>query len=648
MPPLSHKTKRQAISGKDRFGRLAPLTTAILCLFLFGISAEEGITWGDSAEIAQATHLLGVMHPTGYPFFILINKLLTGLLFFIEDPARRLNLVVAFWGAASAGMLSLLAQKLAEYVSPHESRNPWASAWAGILAGLVYGLSPLFWEQARIAEVYTLHVFLVATALYGFLRFEITGERKYVIWAALPIGLGLANHLTISHLFPAALVYILLRDRKFLLTRHMAFGLGIGVATLLLYLYLPIADRTTSGFPWGGTSEWGHFWYHVSGSHYHHYLFESVESLRKHLQAFPAIFLKQLGFGGAIFFPVGLYVLGRRSRSFLIFLGLFLLTGWVHAMGYNVGDYRVYLCAPFFVIALLSGAGFGFLLSRFAAKPALLSRTGLRLAVMALPVSAALGLLGAGVHYYGKTYRNIEAFVPAMAEAVNGSIEPGSILLQRGDTNNYSTWYVQNVKGVGRDFAAVNVLRVRDRWYTDFLRRRWPWLDLPTWVGSIKVVRGVLRKYGGKRKIYTRGVFNRKKFSPPKGFRLLNRGFYNELVPSDSGSPRPVHIRESFLTESVCKEGPGLPRRTFDETERVTLYLKWLRAPKISLKVQWVGPNGELFREDVLAPSPNSRASWTSLKVSGKKRPAGLWTVRLSADGEEIMRQTFTIRKRGD
>ena len=102
----------------------------------------------------------------GYPLYFAVGSLFvraTG-----DDPARALNLASAVLGAAASGLIVVVAAELA------------GSVIAGAAAALLFAGSYTFWSQAVIAEVYTLHVLLVALTLLLLLRWS--GSRPRGGW----------------------------------------------------------------------------------------------------------------------------------------------------------------------------------------------------------------------------------------------------------------------------------------------------------------------------------------------------------------------------------------------------------------------------------------------------------------------------------
>ncbi len=152
---------------------------------------------------------LGIAHQSGYPLYTLMGKLVTALLPF-GDAAGELNLLSALLGAAAVAMLFLVARRFA------------GSRPAALTAAALFALSPTWWSQATIAEVYALHALLVGVFLYCLLRWEearmLAGAGSPAradrwLWAAaLTCGFGLAHHRMIALLLPAALVFIFWTD----------------------------------------------------------------------------------------------------------------------------------------------------------------------------------------------------------------------------------------------------------------------------------------------------------------------------------------------------------------------------------------------------------------------------------------------------
>src|SRR5438477_12600101 len=70
---------------------------------------------GDSGEFQLAIPLLGIVHPTGYPLYLLLGKLFTLLPF--ATIAARVNLFSAAGASAAVGAFFLAGQSMAQRIS---------------------------------------------------------------------------------------------------------------------------------------------------------------------------------------------------------------------------------------------------------------------------------------------------------------------------------------------------------------------------------------------------------------------------------------------------------------------------------------------------------------------------------------------------
>ena len=137
----------------------ALLALASFALYAATAAPSVATLFDDSLEFQVVAPTLGIAHPSGYPLYTLLGKLATLLIPF-RDAAGRLNLFSALCAAAAVGILYLVAAKLA------------GNRAAAAVATIAFAISPAWWSQATIAEVYALHGLLVALFIYCLLRWE--------------------------------------------------------------------------------------------------------------------------------------------------------------------------------------------------------------------------------------------------------------------------------------------------------------------------------------------------------------------------------------------------------------------------------------------------------------------------------------------
>jgi Protein O-mannosyl-transferase TMEM260-like len=162
------------------------ITLALFCAFLllYMRTAAPSVLSGDSAEFQFAAPLLGVPHPTTYPFYMLLGKLAT-LIGPASDVARRVTLVSSGCAALAVALFFRLARRL-------------SADGPALIAALLFGFAPGFWNAATMAEVYAL-LMLLLVGLCGLLAPVTTDRAAAQAWwrlcgAVFVAGLGFTHH----------------------------------------------------------------------------------------------------------------------------------------------------------------------------------------------------------------------------------------------------------------------------------------------------------------------------------------------------------------------------------------------------------------------------------------------------------------------
>ena len=132
------------------------LFAASLTLYIQTLAPSVATLFDDSLEFPLVSYRLGIAHPTGYPLYTLLGKLFT--LGPWHNVAWRVNLLSAVAGALAAAFVYLAARQLTRRRLP------------SLLGAAALAVSPVFWSQAVIAEVYTLTAAFVALLLWLALR----------------------------------------------------------------------------------------------------------------------------------------------------------------------------------------------------------------------------------------------------------------------------------------------------------------------------------------------------------------------------------------------------------------------------------------------------------------------------------------------
>ncbi len=341
-------TAAQAESRRDRWWALG-LGFAALALYVATLAPSVATVFDDSLEFQVVLPSLGIAHPTGYPLYTLLGWLASRLP--VGDLAYRVNLLSALAGAATVGVLFLVARRL------DCSRLP------AILMSITFALSTIWWSQATIAEVYSLHGLAVALILY--LTLSDRGTRTP--WLALVFGLALAHHRTTLLLAPGVGVYLLwsdpgvLRRPRDLAMLALAFLLPLGI-----YLYLPLRGQSVASLDGVMIDSWDSFRRHVLASDYGAFLSANPLAIQRPASYPLRLLLSQMGLATLLLGLLGWLRWPRQPRAWTL-LALVFAANIAFAVAYKTADVDVFYLPAIMVWLLSAAAGLSWLLARLAA-----------------------------------------------------------------------------------------------------------------------------------------------------------------------------------------------------------------------------------------------------------------------------------------
>ncbi len=401
--------------------RRGKLVLALVLAVLYLVTLSRGLTFSDGPEIATAIHTLGVIHPTGYPLFTLVAHGFSRLLILPIEPFYKVELFNALCGVLAALLAASSARQLARAIGGRSSGQQGAVDLAALIAGFMLGISHLLWRYLRIPEVYPFHLALVSVAVWSLSRFELSGKDRYVMVAAFAMGCGLAHHVTMVYMLPAALVYLLVRKPVMFISwlarpiRAVARLAGsklwaerkldspwlllscclLGALPLLSYGYILWANSHTTGVNWGGVDNWDKLYNHMTGVQYRRFMGSGDWAAWGHrIQRIPVIFDDQYLPVGTALLATGIPVLLRHRWRFGLFLLLYIAFNGFHGVYYSVGDYAVYYLPAIFACALFLGVGLWWLLRWTRDRPPRARRTLVRAFLGATGAATGAMLIG--------------------------------------------------------------------------------------------------------------------------------------------------------------------------------------------------------------------------------------------------------------
>lgn len=345
--------------------RAAPWLVGLAFLLIYARTTAPSIVelFDDTLEFQVVLPTFGIAHPTGYPLFTLAGGAWSRLLP-VGNWAWRTNLFSAVCAAAAVAILFVLTLRLV-------GRDAGGRAnWSGLAAALIFGLGPVWWMQATVAEVYALHNLLAVAILLVAVGLPTSSghtfdRRMALLW--LLVGLGMAHHRTTVLLLPGLAIYLLWSIPGVWRPRPVwLLWLGALLAPLLLYLYIPLrAGAGVTDLNGSYVNTWTGFWDHVLARRYTSFFADNELSRTYDAAGWLMLWVAQAGWLGVLLAVLGLGNLAKPARrkewSLIV---LVLAVNLVFALTYRVGDPEVFLLPAFLSAAVLAGGGIAILLGR--------------------------------------------------------------------------------------------------------------------------------------------------------------------------------------------------------------------------------------------------------------------------------------------
>jgi hypothetical protein len=318
-------------------------------LAIYRATLLPSLDFGDTAAFQDAGGTLEITPRQGYPLYFAVGNLvvwLTG-----REPAFGMNLASAICAALACGLLTWLAADLT------------GSLVAGLFTGALFASSYTFWSQAIIAEVYALHVLMLAgslIALVWWARRPASLARLSVFFAVYALGFG--NHLMMVLLLPAATLLLAVTApggvRALLRPRVVSLAFAIATLGALQYAWNFRSMYTNLVPPESVTDALQTLWFDVTKSDWRTTMVMGVDesALRPRLAMYWFDVTQQFGVLGVGLALIGVAGLVTRWRVCLL-----IVSGWLvsalFAYTYNVGDAHVFFLPSHVFGALAAGCG---------------------------------------------------------------------------------------------------------------------------------------------------------------------------------------------------------------------------------------------------------------------------------------------------
>jgi 4-amino-4-deoxy-L-arabinose transferase-like glycosyltransferase len=439
---MSHR--RNGISPS--IDALAALGLFALTLSIYLVTLAPGVYGFDSAELATGVYVQGIVHPPGYPLYMMLGKVFVSLPF--GDVAYRLNLMSAFFASCTVALLYLVARQLV------------LSRLLALAASAFLAFSIYFWQMALIAEVYTLHTALLTLCLLMALLWCRKRKAIYLYMFALGCGLSLTNHTSAVLLLPG-FVLIIIGSRSWNWKRWwvIAAMLGLFIIGLLPYAYFPIrvqanpALNYTNYYDIDLTKPSG-IWWMASSQTYRVFAFGyGLTELPGELLRFGSYLWRNYLGVGVLIGLAGIYWLWRKRKMLALGLLVCFAAYVIFYINYRVIDKDTMFLPAYLIWALFIAGGLFQVhdwLKRYAAKRISASN-------IAIAGGTLLGVMLIGGILFNWRWVDMrgETQYQRFAEVILGRAEPDSIVIAPWSPATVLE-YFQTVQGRRPDLLIIN------------------------------------------------------------------------------------------------------------------------------------------------------------------------------------------------
>src|SRR6266516_271306 len=212
-----------------------------LVFILYLVTLAPSVAMWDTGEYMAAVKVLGIPHPPGNPFFVLLGHAFASLPIPVSY-AAKINIMAALSSALSAGFWFLITERIvARWIA-----DRWERLVVASLATLIGATAFTVWNQSVVNEkVYTVSLLFFTIVSWLMIQWieepDTPRADRILILVAFLLGLGYSNHPAGFLPLPAAGVAVLMvRWRTLLRWRLVLAALGALVLGLTPFIYEPV------------------------------------------------------------------------------------------------------------------------------------------------------------------------------------------------------------------------------------------------------------------------------------------------------------------------------------------------------------------------------------------------------------------------
>ncbi len=308
---------------------------------------------GDTAKFQFAGKILGIIHPPGYPNYLILNHIF-GKIFPFGSLAFKANLLSSIFSILASFFLFRILLLLG------------IGKLSSFITTITFSLTFTLWSQSIYAEVYTLNILFFALTIYFFLKWHLKKKDKFLIYGCLIYSLSFGNHLSMITLLPAIFYLTLITDRKlFFDWKKILIVASFIILGALQYSYIFLRNKSSIYAEMPIENFKSFFWFVTGGWFKSKFFSFSIEEIL--IYSLPR-FIYYLFREFLFLIPIPFLGFFRFKKEIKIFFFLSILGNIILGLNYEIGDVYIYYLPSYFVLWVLMGKGIEWISKKFFEK----------------------------------------------------------------------------------------------------------------------------------------------------------------------------------------------------------------------------------------------------------------------------------------
>lgn len=247
-----------------RWNMIAGAIVLVVILSGYLVTISPTVSFWDSGEFIATSYILGVPHPPGTPFYVIVGRVFAMLPF--GERALGVNLMSALTGALASLFLYLITVRILVHWRgvPGSARQGLIIYCSAASAALAGAFSGSFWVNSIEAEVYSPAALIMAFTVWLMVRWaqrhREEGSRNSLVLICYLLGLSVGLHLGTVLVLPAFVMFALVVDYKlFTDVKFIVLVAFVGLLGLSNHLFLPIRSALNPAIDEANPERWDAF-----------------------------------------------------------------------------------------------------------------------------------------------------------------------------------------------------------------------------------------------------------------------------------------------------------------------------------------------------------------------------------------------------